>query len=157
MSRIEHSVIVDAPLRIVYNQWTQFEQFPEFMEGVQSVRQMDDKTLHWVAEVAGKHKEWDARITEQTPDATIAWTGFGDADNMGVVRFTPVDEVHTKVDLSLEYETEGVVEKVGDTLGVLERRVEGDLDRFKDLVERRGVETGGWRGEIHERPTGTTG
>jgi uncharacterized membrane protein len=157
MPRIEHSIVVDAPLRTVYNQWTQFEEFPEFMEGVESVKQMDDKTLHWVAEVGGKHKEWDARITEQTPDQMIAWNGFGDADNMGVVRFTPIDEMRTTVDLALEYETDGVVEKVGDALGVLERRVEGDLDRFKDLVERRGAETGAWRGEIHEGRTGTTG
>ena len=153
MKRLEASVDVNVPVPTAYNQWTQFEDFPEFMEGVESVRQVSDATQHWVAEVAGRRKEWDARITEQEPDRVIAWEGFGMPANRGRVSFEPAEDgMGTTVSVALDYETEGVVEGVGDALGFLERRVQGDLDRFKDFIERRGHETGAWRGEIHEPP-----
>ncbi len=156
MKRIEQSVEVEAPLSSVYNQWTQFEEFPRFMHGVESVTQIDDSTLHWVAEVAGRRKEWDAHITEQVPDQAIAWEGFGDAGNVGRVFFEQVDD-RTRVNVAIDYEPEGAIETVGDALGVLERRVQDDLDRFKMMIESRGGdETGAWRGEIHEPPA-TTG
>jgi uncharacterized membrane protein len=156
MERIERSIEVDVPVRTAYNQWTQFEEFPRFMEGVESVTQITDSTVHWVATVAGTHKEWNARITEQVPDQVIAWEGFGDADNMGRVFFEPVDAgARTNVSVAIDYEPQGAMEKAGDLLGVVGRRVQGDLERFKDFVESRGTETGAWRGEIHERPTGT--
>ena len=156
MARVEKTVEIDRPLRMVYDQWTQFEEFPRFMEGVESVTQIGDAMVHWVAEIGGKRKEWDARITEQVPDQVIAWEGFGDADNRGRIFFEPTLEGGTKVSVAIEYETEGAVEWLGDALGVLDRRVEGDLERFKSFIEeRRGRETGAWRGEIHQRPTGT--
>jgi uncharacterized membrane protein len=150
MANIEKSIEVTAPLRAVYNQWTQFEDFPRFMEGVESVRQLDDKRLHWRAKVAGKVKEWDAEITEQRPDERIAWTSRGGAWNAGVVTFHRLDESRTKVMLQVDYDPQGVVENVGDALGFVSSRVEGDLKRFKEFIEARGRETGGWRGEIHQ-------
>ena len=148
MATIEQSIEVDAPLRPVYNQWTQFEEFPQFMEGVREVRQLDDKRLHWCAVVAGKEKEWDAEIVEQRPDERIAWTSRGGAWNSGVVTFHRLDDMRTKVMLQVEYDPQGVVENVGDALGVVSGRIKGDLERFKEFIERRGRETGGWRGEI---------
>ena len=155
MERVERSIEVMAPIDTVYNQWTQFEEFPAFMEGVESVTQLDDATQHWVVEIGGKRKEWDARITEQVPDEVIAWEGFGDADNMGRVFFESVAPDRTRIGLAIEYRTEGVVEKIGDALGVVSKQVQGDLERFKHLIEANGFETGAWRGEIHQRPTGT--
>ena len=158
MKTLERSIEIDVPLQTAYNQWTQFEEFPRFMEGVESVTQIDDSTVHWVATVAGTRKEWNARITEQTPDQVIAWQGFGDANNRGVVMFQPVDGNRTRLTVKIDYQTEGATEKMGDALGMLDRRVRGDLTRFKEFIEGRGGrETGAWRGEIHERPTGTTG
>lgn len=148
MAKVEKSIDVEAPLRAVYNQWTQFEEFPSFMEGVKSVQQMGDDRLHWVAEVAGKEKEWDARITEQTPDQRIAWTSTEGAENAGVVTFHHIDDMTTRVMLQMDYDPEGITESAGDALGFVGRRVEGDLDRFKEFIEERGRETGGWRGEI---------
>jgi uncharacterized membrane protein len=149
MARIEKSIEVNAPVRTVYNQWTQFEDFPRFMEGVREVRQIDDTHLQWRAEVAGKDKEWEALITEQVPDQIIAWRSVAGAENAGRVEFHPTGPERTRVTLKLHYEPEGVVENVGDALGVLSRRVEGDLERFREFIERRGAETGQWRGEIH--------
>jgi len=148
MRSVEHTIEVEAPLRATYNQWTQFEDFPRFMEGVESVTQLDDDRVHWVAQIAGKREEWDAQITRQVPDQEIDWIGLGDADNRGRVTFEPTTD-GTRVTLMLDYDPEGTVEKIGDALGLVRRRVRGDMERFKSFIEDRGRETGGWRGEIH--------
>jgi uncharacterized membrane protein len=150
MATIEQSIDVEVPVRTAYNQWTQFEEFPRFMEGVEQVRQLDDKRLHWRANVAGKVKEWDAEITEQTPDQRIAWTSRSGAWNAGVVTFHKLNDARTRVMLQIDYDPQGVVENVGDAVGFVSMRVKGDLQRFKDFVESRGRETGAWRGEIKE-------
>ena len=154
MARIERSIDVDVPVGTAYNQWTQFEEFPRFMEGVEEVRQLDDKRLVWRATIAGKTEEWQAEIDEQSPDERVAWHATTGATNAGVVTFHYFEPNKTRVMLQLEYEPEGVVENGGSALGVVERRVAGDLQRFKEFIESRGRETGAWRGEI-ERGHGT--
>lgn len=150
MATIEKSIEVDVPVRIAYNQWTQFEAFPQFMEGVREVRQLDDKTLGWRAEIGGKDEEWIAEITEQVPDQRIAWRARSGKPNAGVVTFHRIADHRTRIMLQLDYEPEGAVESIGDALGVVSRRVEGDLQRFKEFIESRGRETGAWRGEIRQ-------
>ena len=150
MSTIVESIDVQVPVRTAYNQWTQFEEFPQFMEGVERVEQLDDTRLHWVAKVAGKTKEWDAKITEQTPDQRIAWTATSGAENAGVVTFHRIDDATTRVTVQMDVDPEGPVENVGDAVGVPERRVKGDLERFKEFIESRGRETGAWRGEVNQ-------
>lgn len=151
METIEKSIEVEAPVSTVYNQWTQFEEFPRFMEGVEEVKQLGDKRMFWKAEVGGKHKEWEAEIFEQIPDQRIAWRSMTGAKNSGRVNFQPAGSGATRITLTMHYETEGALEKIGDALGVVSRRVEGDLRRFKEFIESSGKETGGWRGEIHGR------
>jgi uncharacterized membrane protein len=149
MSVVEHTIDVNIPVRVAYDQWTQFEEFPRFMEGVKRVVQKDDKSLEWTAEIAGKEKVWTAEIVEQTPDQRVAWRSTSGAPNSGVVTFQPSGASSTKVTLRLEAEPEDAVEKAGDALGYLDRQVSEDLDRFREFVEERGVPTGAWRGEIH--------
>ena len=149
MNSIEKSITVDVPVRTAYNQWTQFESFPSFMEGVEEVRQQGDTHTFWRASIAGKTEEWTADITEQVPDTRVSWHSTSGAYNAGTVRFLPTGPDQTEVFLRLDYQPEGVVEKAGDALGFVERRVSGDLERFKKFIEERGSETGGWRGEIH--------
>lgn len=149
MARTDKTVEVNVPLTTAYNQWTQFEQFPQFMEGIEEVRQLDDKRLHWRANIAGKEKEWDAEIVEQVPDQRVAWRSLSGTPNDGIVSFRMVDPNTTEVILDLNYEPEGAVEAIGDALGFVGRRVQGDLERFKSFIESRGSETGGYRGEIH--------
>jgi uncharacterized membrane protein len=151
MASITKSIDVNVPVRVAYNQWTQFEEFPRFMEGVEKVEQIDARNLHWRAQVGGKTLEWDARITEQIPDKRIAWRSTSGEKNAGVVTFHRLSDDKTRVTLQLDYEPEGVIEKVGDLLGVLSARVEGDLERFKQFIESRGRETGAYRGEIPSR------
>ncbi len=152
MAKAEHSVDVHAPLREVYNQWTQFELFPQFMGGVEQVTQLDNKRLHWRASVGGKQQEWDAEITEQLPDQRIAWRSLSGDANAGVVTFHHIDPTTTRVMLQLEYEPQGVVESAGAALGVLDRQVKSDLERFKELIEQQGQATDGWRGKIEDHP-----
>ena len=148
MSVIEKSIEINVPVRAAYNQWTQFEEFPRFMEGVKQVKQIDDTHLHWKADVGGKEKEWNAEITEQIPDQRIAWTSKGGAINAGIVTFQPVSDSKSKVMLKMEYDPQGFVENVGDAVGVVTQRVQGDLERFKSYIESRGQETGAWRGTV---------
>jgi uncharacterized membrane protein len=151
MSTIEQSIDVNVPVHTAYNQWTQFEEFPRFMEGVEAVRQLDNQRLHWRANVGGRVEEWDAIITEQHPDERIAWKNTTGAPNAGVVTFHRLADNKTRIMLQMEYDPQGVVENLGDLLGVVSRRVANDLERFKEFIEARGQETGAWRGEV-ERP-----
>ena len=148
MSTIEQSIEVHAPLSTVYNQWTQFEAFPQFMDGIDEVRQLDDTHLHWVASFGGTQHEWDAEITEQHPDERVAWRNTDGKDNAGVVTFHRIDDATTRVMVQMDFVPEGVKEKIGDALGVPDRRVKGDLERFREFIESRGEETGAWRGEV---------
>lgn len=144
----QHSLDVSVPVRVAYNQWTQFEEFPHFMEGVKEIKQLDDKRLHWKAEIAGKSEEWDAVITEQIPDQRIAWRSTSGAKNSGAIHFMADGANQTKMTLDVDYEPEGVIENLGDLLGLVSARVSGDLARFKKFIETRHSATGGWRGEI---------
>jgi uncharacterized membrane protein len=148
MSTTEKTIDIDLPISTVYNQWTQFEDFPRFMEGVESVTQIDDKRLHWVAEIAGAREEWDAEIVDQDPDRRIAWRAITGTRNDGVVSFEPLGADATRVTLDLDVEPEGLKEQIGEKLGFVSKQVEGDLKRFKEFVESRGAETGAWRGRI---------
>ncbi len=148
MERIEKSIEVDVPLTIAYDQWTQFEDFPHFMEGVQEVKQLDERRLFWAADIAGKRVNWEAEIYEQIPDSRIAWRSISGAPNAGAINFQSLGPNQTRVSLVIEYQPMGAVEKVGDALGLVSLRVENDLRRFKDFIERRGAPSGAWRGAI---------
>jgi uncharacterized membrane protein len=150
MAEINETIVVDRPVRMVYDQWTQFEEFPQFMDGVQSVQQLTDGYLEWVAEIGGQQRSWSAKITEQIPDQVVAWESVDGTENDGAVRFTPEGSDRTRVDLSLTFRPEGMAETIGDKLGIVRRRAQGDLERFKDFVEARWSPTGEWRGRIHE-------
>jgi len=149
MAAVEKSIDVDVPVRTAYNQWTQFEDFSRFMEGVKEVRQLDDKRLHWRAEILGKDVEWTAEITQQIPDKRITWRSTSGAFNAGSISFEPLGAEKTRLRLRIEYEPEGAAEKTGSAIGLVSARVERDLERFKDFIEGQGHETGAWRGEIH--------
>ena len=148
MSTFEKTVTVDVPVSTAYDQWTQFETFPSFMEGVEEVRQLDDTHLHWKAEIMGVTREWDAEIVDQTPDERITWRATDGTQNVGTVSFAPEGAGATRVTLRMDYEPEGLAEKAADALHLVQRRVDGDLDRFKEFIESRGTETGGWRGDV---------
>ncbi len=148
MARIEKSIDVEVPLRIAYDQWTQFEDFPRFMEGVKYVHQLSDTRLEWDAEVAGREKKWEAQITQQVPDQRISWSSIDGARNAGTVTFHPIDGTRTRVMLQMDVEPDGAIESAGTGLGFLQRQVKGDLERFKQFIESRGTETGSWRGSV---------
>jgi uncharacterized membrane protein len=157
MDHVEKSIDVEVPASTAYNQWTQFEEFPRFMQGVEEVRQLDDKRLRWRAEIAGKVVEWDAEIFEQIPDRRIAWRSTTGELNSGMVNFEPLGPGRTRVCVKINYRPEGALEKIGSALGVVSQRVQGDLERFKEFIESRGHETGAWRGEIEGREVNSRG
>ncbi|MGH8839269.1 MAG: SRPBCC family protein [Jiangellaceae bacterium] len=148
MATAEKSVDVNVPISTAYNQWTQFEEFPRFMADVESVRQLDDRRLHWVVKIAGVEREFDAEITEQSPGQRVAWRSTSGVDQAGVVTFHKLDDATTRVMLQLEMDPEGLAETVGEKTGVVSRAAERDMKNFKEFIEARGQETGGWRGDV---------
>jgi len=150
VSRIIEEIDVAVPTRVAYDQWTQFESFPRFMAGVDRVVQVDARTLEWTATIAGVVKHWRAEIVDQQPDEVVAWRSIEGAHNDGAVHFEALGPDRTRVSLTLDVEPEGLVEKAADALGVVERRVRGDLLRFKEFIEARGVATGAWRGRVDD-------
>ncbi|MFF4715849.1 SRPBCC family protein [Streptomyces eurythermus] len=149
MSTVKETVEVGVPVHTAYNQWTQFESFPNFMEGVEEITQLDDRHNHWTTKIGGVRREFDTEIVDQLPDERITWrTVGGDTSQRGSVRFERVDDTHTRVELVMDVETSGPVEKVGDLIGTIDRRVKGDMKRFKEYIEERGAESGAWRGRI---------
>ena len=148
MPTIEESIEVEVPVTTAYNQWTQFEEFPSFMEGVERIDQTDDAHLHWVVEFGGERHEWDAEITEQIPDERVAWKNTDGKENAGVVTFHRLNDERTKIMVQMDWVPEGIKESIGSALGFDNRRVKGDLERFKELIESRGVESGAFRGEV---------
>lgn len=150
MSSTTESIDVNVPVSTAYNQWTQFEDFPRFMAGVHEVRQLDDTHLRWRADVGGKEERWDCEITEQVPDRVIAWRSTSGARNEGRVTFQRRSDSRTRIELRIDYEPQGVVEKLGDAVGAVSMRAKGNLERFKQFLESRGTETGAWRGSVDE-------
>ncbi|MFF7854012.1 SRPBCC family protein [Streptomyces sp. NPDC007904] len=149
MSTVKEAVEVEVPVHTAYNQWTQFEEFPNFMEGVEEITQLDARHNHWTTKIGGVRREFDTEIVDQLPDERITWrTTSGDVQQKGMVRFQRVDDTHTRVELVMDVEPSGVAEKAADMLGTIDRRVKGDMRRFKDYIERQGGESGAWRGRI---------
>ena len=149
LSFVQDSIEVDVPISTAYNQWTQFEEFPNFMKDVEDVRQIDDTHLHWRARVAGKERQWDAQIHEQEPNKKIAWHATSGARHDGTVRFEPMGPGATRVKVEMAIEPDSLGERVGTAIGLPARQVKADLERFRELIERRGGQpTGAWRGSI---------
>lgn len=148
MTTYAESVDVAVPVETAYNQWTQFEDFPRFMQGVDRVDQVDDTHTHWVTSIGGAKREFDAEITEQRPDERVAWRVVSGPKQAGVVTVHRIDDTHTRVHLQMDFEPEGAMEKIGDTVGAVQSRLKGDLGRFKKFIEERQSETGSWRGEV---------
>ena len=150
-SSVAESIEINVPVKTAYNQWTQFEDFPQFMKSVKEIRQLDNKHLHWVANVAGETKEWDAEITEQIPDKRIAWRSVTGVKNGGVATFHKISENVTRVMVQMDYEPDGALEAVGDAMGAVRMELRSNLQNFKEMLEKRGSETGAWRGKIAQQ------
>ena len=148
VASVTKSIDVHVPISQAYNQWTQFETFPEFMGGVENIRQLDDRHLHWKVSIGGQEREFDAEVTEQHPDERVAWKSTDGKTHAGVITFHRLDEHTTRVTAQIDWEPDGLVEKAGAAVGVDDRQVKADLARFKEFIEQRGAETGSWRGDV---------
>ena len=149
MSTVQESIDVDVPVTMAYNQWTQFEDFPKFMEGVEQITQIDDRHNHWKTKIAGVTREFDTEIVDQVPDDHVTWrTIGGEVEQTGMVSFHPIDATHTRVMMNMDFQPGDMAEKAADVTDMVDRRVKGDLKRFKHFIEDRGIETGAYRGRL---------
>lgn len=148
MSTHTETAVVDVPVRVAYDQWTQFESYPAFMDHVESVQQLTDDRNHWNVQIMGVSREYDAQILRQEPDQVIAWRSTEGPEQAGEVMFEPVAADQTKVTLQLRFEPDDAAENIGDALGFVSRATRKSLDQFKEFIENRGDATGQWRGEV---------
>ena len=154
MSQVIEAIDVDVPVRVAYDQWTQFESFPAFMEGVEKVDPVDATRSHWVTNVGGITREFDTEITEQHPDERVSWTSIGgEVEHGGVVTFHRLSDNETRVTIQIEWKPEGLAEKAGAAIGLDDRQVKADAKRFKAFIEGRGQATGSWRGDVPPPPS----
>ncbi|MGJ7441788.1 SRPBCC family protein [Aquipuribacter sp. MA13-6] len=153
MDTITSVIEVDVPLQTAYDQWTQFEDFPRFMSGVETITQLDDRRTHWVMKIAGVSREFDAEVLVQRPDQGVSWRSTDGPTHAGRVTFVRLDDTRTEVTLAMDWQPEGLVEKAGDALGIVESQAKKDLQGFKQFIEERGTATGSWRGDVD---TGST-
>ena len=147
---VQQSVDVAVPLKTAYNQWTQFETWPTFMHRVTNVTQKDDCTVAFATRIWGKTKEFTARIETQRPDDRIKWSVSEGIIHTGVVTFHELGPRLTRIELALDVEPGGMLEKAARGMRHIKRAVRGDLHRFKAFIEMREEETGGWRGTIED-------
>ena len=149
MVQIIETIDVEVPVRTAYNQWTQFETFPKFLDEVESITQLDETHTRWKVSVGGVKREFDAEITEQHPDERVAWNSIGgETEHAGVVTFHKLTDTSSRVTVQLDWEPEGLLEKVGSLVGLGSHAVKKDLKNFKEFIEKQGAETGAWRGDV---------
>ncbi|MEV7419671.1 SRPBCC family protein [Streptomyces sp. NPDC089919] len=140
MSQVKVSIEVDVPVTTAYNQWTRFESYPQFMADVERIEQRSDTLTHWVTNVEGVERQFDAEITEQVPDHKVAWvTVGGETEQSGLVTFRPIDPARTEVTLMMDFDPDGMADSIGDKHGFADQRAKGDMQRFKHLVEDGGT------------------
>jgi uncharacterized membrane protein len=148
---IQQSVDVAVPVKVAYNLWTQFEEWPTFMHRVDSADQVDDGTVEISTKVWGITKRFKAEIVEQRPDERIEWNVEEGLMHRGVVTFHELAPRLTRIEMSLDVEPEGLVERAGRGMRFAKRAVRGDLHRFKAYAEvAEEAEEGGWRGTIED-------
>ena len=147
---VQQAVDIAVPLSVAYNQWTQFEEWPQFMHRLDQATQEDDCTVSFKTKVWGMSKEFVAQIIEQRPDERIQWSVKEGVAHTGVVTFHELAPRLTRVQISLDVEPGSWVEKAARGMRHVKRAVRADLARFKAFVEMQEVETGAWRGVIHD-------
>jgi len=143
MSTVIRSIEVDVPVSTAFEEWMRFEELPRFMRGVVAVRQLDDRHLHWRAQIFGVERVWELEITEVAPEQTISWSSCSGPRNRGAVLLEPLPTFGTRVTMEIHYDPHGFLEEVTDYLGVLSRWVERSLGRFKDVIEQPRAMFGG--------------
>ena len=147
---VQQAVDVAAPIDVVYDQWTQFEDYPKFMHRVERVEQRDDSHVAFHAKVWGINRMWEAEIVEQRPDERIVFKSVNGVQLTGVVTFHDMAERLTHIELNIDVEPNGPIEKIARGTRVIKRAARADLKRFKAFVEMHEDETGAWRGEIQD-------
>jgi uncharacterized membrane protein len=145
---IQQSVDVAVPIKVAYNRWTLFEDWPEFMHRFETVEQPDDTTLSFSTKFWGITRRFEAEIVEQRPDQRIEWNVTEGPAHTGVVTFHELADRLTRIEVSMDVEPHGLMEKTARGMRFTKRAVRADLHRFKALIELDEEAEGGWRGTI---------
>jgi uncharacterized membrane protein len=135
MSRVRQAIEISAPLHTVYEQLTTFENYPRFMTGVEQVTPIGDHWTHWVMDLDGKRREFDAEITELAFDKRVSWSTTDGPRLAETLTMRPLDEAHTQLVAQLEADIAFLMPSDRHGQETLNRRLKADLTAFKGMVE----------------------
>lgn len=155
MTNIVEEIEVGVPVRVAYNQWTQFQDFPRFTKRLEKVEQESDEKISWKAGIFLSHRTWESTIIEQVPDELIVWRSKGEKGHVdGTVTFHELAPNLTKILLVLEYHPQGLFERTGNLWRAQGRRTRLELKHFRRHVMTQAIldpdAVEGWRGEIRD-------
>ncbi|MFI8455386.1 SRPBCC family protein [Kitasatospora sp. NPDC085464] len=155
ITNIVEEIDVGVPVRVAYNQWTQFQDFPQFTKRLEKVDQESEQKIAWKAGIFLSHRTWESTIIEQVPDELIVWRSKGDKGHVdGTVTFHELAPNLTRILLVLEYHPQGLFERTGNIWRAQGRRTRLELKHFRrhvmthTILDPDSVE--GWRGEIRD-------
>jgi uncharacterized membrane protein len=152
---IVETLDIGAPIRLVYDQWTQYEDFPNFMKKVEHVERPEEEKSNWKAQVFWSHRTWEATTLEQVPDDHIVWRAKGAKGYVdGAISFSELAPNLTRICLVMEYHPQGMFERTGNLWRAPGRRARLEFKHFRRHVMAHAIlkpdEIEGWRGEIRE-------
>ncbi|WP_433722489.1 SRPBCC family protein [Actinoplanes sp. CA-051413] len=135
MSMVQQAVEIGAPLHAVYEQIATFENYPRFMTGVQRVTRIGDDQTHWIMDVEGHRREFDAQITERSLDERVSWATTEGPLLAETITLRPMGETRTQIVAQLEADVAFLLPSDRHGQETLRRRLKADLDTFKGLIE----------------------
>jgi uncharacterized membrane protein len=147
---VQQSMDVAVPIETAYNQFTQFEDWTEFMHRVTRVTQEDETNVSFAAKIWTRTREFKAEIITQRPDERIKWRVSEGITHTGVVTFHELAPRLTRIELNMDVEPGGMIEKAARGMRHIKRAARADLHRFKAYIEMEELETGAWRGVIED-------
>jgi hypothetical protein len=126
---------VAVPIDTAYKAWSDFEEYPRFMHRVLSVERKGRNKLQWEEKIWFSRRQWEAQITERRSNDRIVWKTTSGMSHRGVVSFHKMEPNLTRVMVEMEFEPNGMIEKMASGLRFVKRAVQADLARFKAHVE----------------------
>jgi uncharacterized membrane protein len=132
---IQQSIDVAVPVETAWKLWNKYDDYPRFMHRVQSAEKVDPKHVHFSGKIWGFSRQWQAEITEKRTYEIVAWTSEDGLENAGVVTFHKLGPRLTRIELSLDVNPHGPIEKMARGMRFTKRATRADLHRFKAYAE----------------------
>jgi uncharacterized membrane protein len=135
MSTVRESIDCAVPVSIAYERLCHFENYPQFMSGVKEVTQLSDTVAHFVMDLGGRQREFDAQITDQRPGELLAWTAVDGPRLTEKVTFQQLADNKCRIIAELDIDAQQLMPSDAHAQETLDRRLKADLSGLKQYVE----------------------